>query len=266
MISVQQSNIPIQQVWSVLTGSIRNHNRIFFWVMVMLGLPGSAVAGDMVDPFAGESMAIEQTKADVSLVKAQNELLEEQTKKARFEFMLKNADRLFAAELKKRLEATSPGPAYGSNYPGVALPEPLGKSPIKHSGMAGKLPLMPAKKVATIGSTDWQTLSGPHLIGVLGQTGKERALVRENGKEYQLAVGQVVPGMGELTEVGHGMAVIGGQRYRVDRMPVSDVDRQDINALAKMVMNQSGGAGGAMISSPLPDRAMTGIPPAAFNP
>lgn len=232
-------------------------------------MPGIGMAESDVDPFNGESVSIEQTRAEVSLVRAQNELLGEQTKKARAEFMLKNGDRIFAAELKKQLDAAGGGRFYGGAYPGVALPEPVRKP------MAVQLPRI-AKKRAVVPPRDIKAMqlpvpghTGVHFLGTYDQSGQRLALISQNGQLYRAAVGQNVPGIGMVSSLDNGAAVIGGAQYRTDALPVSDVDRQDISVLAKMAMRQSGAGGGVPVGFATAQTASPsspGIPPAVFNP
>ena len=215
-----------------------------------------------IDPFSGQSMAIEQTKSMVELTKMQNSLLEEQAKKAKSEFMLQNADRIFAAELKKQLgQASGPGmggrQGYAAEYPSTRFPEPAAasKKPAKSKKSADIV--APPPVIAA-----YAPPSGPALLGIL-QRGSNRVAMIESGGEIVYAkVGDAVPGLGKVEQLADKSALIGGRVIAVEPVPVSNIDHQDIKALAAAGLNGLGGTGG------VPPAAMqsgfAGMPAASF--
>ncbi len=256
--------------WSAMT-NVGTHKPgiLLAGAMWLVCIPGIAMAESDVDPFNGESVSIEQTRTEVSLVRAQNELLAEQTKKARAEFMLKNGDRIFAAELKKQLDMAGGGRFYGGAYPGAALPDPVQKPlPARLPPIAKKHVIAPVSDVKLMHFPIPDDI-GVHFLGTYDQSGQRQALISQNGKVYRAAVGQDVPGVGIVSSLDNGSAVIGGTRYQTTVLPVSDVDRQDISVLARMAMRQSGAGGGVPAGFETAQSASppsSGIPPASFNP
>ena len=214
-----------------------------------------------IDPFNGQSLAIEQTKSMVELTKMQNSLLEEQTKKAKAEFMLQNADRIFAAELKKQLgQAGGAGmggrQGYATEYPATRFPEPVAAS--KKTGKDKKNVdiVAPPPVIAA-----YVPPSGPALLGIL-QHGSNRVAMIESGDEIVYArIGDAVPGLGKVEQIADRSALIGGRVMAVESVAVSNVDRQDIKTLAAS-QNGLGGTGG------MPPSAMqsgfAGMPAAGF--
>ncbi len=207
---------------------------------IFVGLAANAALAADIDPFTGQSLAIEQTRAVLELTKQQNALLEEETKKARAEYMLKNADKIFAAELRKQLSANQN--AYGGmGYPAERFPEP---EPPKKSAKKVKLPLldMPVLPVAPSRPT------GPALIGVMQRNGARVALVQNGAETVYAKVGDEIPGMGRVSVIGEHAAIIGGRELAVEPQAIANADPQDISQLAKAAINPGGPTG--MLSSP----------------
>lgn len=213
--------------------------------------PLTSTAAD-IDPFTGQTLAIEQTRAVLELTKAQNSLLEEQTKKARAEFMLRNADRIFAAELRRQLDQASgrASAGYAGGYPAVRFPGPEAVSPnAKKRTDALPAPVFPAADVVTRPPVS----SGPHLIGILQRNDGKQVVVEASGQVSYARVGEHAPGLGVVESIGAASARIGGRDISIGSVSVDDVDKQDVRALAGRALNPAGGSGG------LP-------PPAGMNP
>lgn len=213
-------------------------------------LANTAFAAD-IDPFTGQNLAIEQTRAVLELTKQQNALLEEETKKARAEYMLKNADKIFAAELHKEL-STNQNSFGGMNYPAERFPEP---EPPKKSAKKVKLPLldMPVLPAAPSRPT------GPALIGVMQRNGVRVALVQSGAETVYAKVGDDVPGMGRVSVIGEHAAIIGGHVLAVEPQAIANADPQDISQLAKAAINPGGPTG---VMSPMQNNR---INPARFG-
>lgn len=213
-------------------------------------LAASAFAAD-IDPFTGQNMAIEQTRAVLELTKQQNALLEAETKKARAEYMLKNSDKIFAAELRKQL-SVGQNPYGGMNYPAERFPEP--EAP-KKSAKKVKLPLLELPAAAS------QPLrpSGPALIGVMQRNGTRIALVQNGAETVYAKVGDDVPGLGRVSIIGEHAAVIGGRQLHVEAQAIANADPQDISQIAKAAINP--GAPTGVVSSMQNNR----INPARFG-
>ncbi len=213
--------------------------------------PLTSTAAD-IDPFTGQTLAIEQTRAVLELTKAQNSLLEEQTKKARAEFMLRNADRIFAAELRRQLDQASgrAGSGFGGGYPAVRFPgpDPVSRSAKKRTD-ALTAPIFPAANVVTRPSGS----VGPHLIGILQRNDGKQVVVEAAGQVSYVRVGEHASGLGVVESIGTASARIGGRDIGIESLSVDDVDRQDVRMLAGRALNPAGGSGG------LP-------PPAGLNP
>lgn len=203
------------------------------WLLT-LWLPAQA---EDVDPFTGQTLAIEQTRAMVELTKEQNDLLDEQTKKARAEFMLKNSDKVFAAELHKQLEQSNGGGngGYGGGYPTAKFPEPEHgkKHKVSVDIVFPTLPVQPQPAAQP---------SGPRLMGVLQQGGSRVAMIDNMGEVNYAKAGDNVAGLGVVSAIGDSEAMIGGRMFAVQTLAVSDVDKQDIKQLAGQAMNPSGGS------------------------
>lgn len=201
------------------------------WLLT-LWLPAQA---EDVDPFTGQTLAIEQTRAMVELTKEQNDLLDEQTKKAHAEFMLKNSDKVFAAELHKQLEQSNGGGygGYSGGYPTAKFPEPEhGKKNKASKDIAlPMLPVMPQLPAMP---------SGPRLMGVVRQAGSRVAMIDNMGDVIYAKQGDNVAGIGVVSAIGDSQAMIGGRMFAVQALAVSDVDKQDIKQFASQAMNPSG--------------------------
>ncbi|MHB1676070.1 MAG: hypothetical protein ACYCSS_00855 [Sulfuriferula sp.] len=215
-----------------------------------------------IDPFSGQSLVIEQTKALVDLTKEQNSLLEEQTKKAKAEFMLQNADRIFAAELKKQLgQASGAGMGgrqnYAAEYPATRFPEPAAGS--KKAGKGKKTadnavppPVIPA-------------YTPPHshvLLGILRRGSNRVAMIEAGGEIVYAKVGDAVPGLGKVEQIADKSVLIGGTVIAVEPVPVSNIDKQDIKTLAGIGPNGLGGTGGMPPVNM--QSAFAGMPAASF--
>ena len=214
-----------------------------------------------IDPFSGQSLAIEQTRAIVELTKMQNSLLEEQTKKAKAEFMLQNADRIFAAELKKQLAQSGAAGMggrqnYAAEYPATRFPEPAtgskktGKGK-KSAAIAVPPPVIPA----------YTPPRGPVLLGILQRDGSRVAMVESADEIVYAKVGDSVPGLGKVEQIADKSALIGGRVIAVEPVAVSNVDKQDIKALASS-SNGFGGTGGIPPASM--QSGFAGMPAASF--
>ena len=215
-----------------------------------------------IDPFSGQSLAIEQTRAIVELTKMQNNLLEEQTKKAKAEFMLQNADRIFAAELKKQLgQASGAGMGgrqnYAADYPATRFPEPAAGSKKSGKGKKSADIAAPPPVIAA-----YAPPSGPALLGIL-QRGSNRVAMIESGGEIVYAkVGDAVPGLGKVEQIADKSALIGGRVIAVEPVAVSNIDKQDIKTLAASGPNGQGGTGGMPPGSM--QSGFAGMPAASF--
>ncbi len=233
-------------------------------VVVLLLLPGMAGAAADIDPFTGETLVIEQTRASVALTKAQNELLDEQTKKAHAEFMLKNADRIFAAELHKQLSQTNAVSPNGivMNYPDAHFPEPAHQpAPLRKAkqwpdlsaGVPVVEPVVPTRRM------------GLQLLGTLEHGGQHVAILDNNGQSLRVQEGGMVLGYGKVSHIGDGCVTIGDQQYEAQPVTVSNADQQDISTLAKRAMNPMGASGTLPINALSSAGQMTGMPPARFG-
>ncbi|MHB0990136.1 MAG: hypothetical protein ACYC3O_11020 [Burkholderiales bacterium] len=235
--------------------------KLILILSILLIANSLALAAD-IDPFSGQSLAIEQTKAMVELTKMQNNLLEEQTKKAKAEFMLQNADKIFSAELKKQLaQAGGSGMGgrqnYAAEYPATRFPEPAAGSKKagkgkKSADIAVSPPVMPA-----------YTPPRDHvLLGILRRGSNRVAMIESGGEIVYAKVGDAVPGLGKIEQIADKSALIGGRVIAVEPVAVSNIDRQDIKTLAGIGPNGPGGTGG------MPPAAMqsgfAGMPAASF--
>ena len=205
----------------------------------LLGLTVNMALAADIDPFTGQNLAIEQTRAVLELTKQQNALLDEETKKARAEYMLKNSDKIFAAELRKQLSVGQN--AYGGmNYPAERFPEP--EAP-KKSGKKVKLPLLdlpvaPAQAAHPAGSA---------LIGIMQRNGTRMALIQNGAETLYARIGDEVPGLGRVSAIGAHAVVIGGRQLAIESQSIANADPQDISQIAKAAINP-GAPTGAMSS------------------
>ena len=234
--------------------------RILILTILLISNP-LAQAAD-IDPFSGQSLAIEQTRAMVELTKMQNSLLEEQAKKAKAEFMLQNADRIFAAELKKQLgQAGGPGmggrQSYAAEYPSARFPEPAIASKKSAKGKKSAGIVAPPPVIAA-----YAPPSGPSLLGILQRGSNRVAMIESDGEIVYAKIGDAVPGLGKVEQLADKSALIGGRVIAVEPVAVSNIDHQDIKTLAAAGQNGLGGTGG------MPPAAMqsgfAGMPAASF--
>ncbi len=228
-------------------------------IVIAFVLSGSVQAAD-IDPFNGLPLALEQTRVTVELTKAQNSLLEEQTKKAKAEFMLQNADKIFAAELKKQLGQSGGAgmggrQGYAADYPADRFPEPAVKAKKlaktkKSAQIVASLPPVAA----------YVPPSGPQLIGILRRGDSRVAMIESRGEIIYAKVGDQVAGLGRVDQIADRSALIGGAIIAVAQVPVANVDKQDIRTLAGA--GGLGGTGGTPPSSM--QSGFPGIPAASF--
>ena len=228
-------------------------------LVVPLLFAGIAQAAD-IDPYSGQSLAIEQTKATAELTRAQNSLLEEQTKKAKAEFMLQNADKIFAAELKKQLgQASGAGMGgrqnFGADYPSAKFPEP--KWEAKKSAKAKKSAVIaaPPPLVAV-----YVPPSGPELIGIMQRGDSRVAMLAAQGEIIYAKVGDAVPGLGRVEQIADQSVLIGGRVIAVAQVALANIDKQDIKTLSSM--SGAGGYGGT--GGMPPGNMLSGMPAASF--
>lgn len=216
-----------------------------------------------VNPFTGQSAAIEKTKSEVDLAKAQNSLLEEQAKKAKAEFMAKNADKLYSAELRKELAQASgvvgPAPVYGEPAGMPAAHKAPKKKHIEHHKIAKAAPPQVVMPVHY----------GPTLIGFIKRGDARIAMVESGGEVTYARTGESVPGIGTVEQITQDSAVIGGRIMHVEQAPLSNIDKQNIGPK----LANGGGTGGIPPANMMPqlpgmpgfNSAPQGMAPASFS-
>ena len=225
----------------------------------LYGVAGMAHADPAVNPFSGKYTEIEQAKTETELAKAQNALSDEKLKQAKANFMLKNAPKLFAVELRKQMAdsggatsgPTSFGPSRNLDYPSGPLP---GMSSKKHTKTDKKAQADVAPtSVAPVMQT--YVPAGPKLIGVIEQGKVMVAMIDTGGVTVNAKVGDTVSGLGVVRSIS-ASDVVGTERSLAANQAPITVANVDAQVVGKAAMGGTSGRPPAIVlppsTSPIP--------------
>ena len=202
--------------------------------LTLLTVSSAHAEGPSVNPFSGNYVEIERTRANIELTKLQAQLADEQTKKATAEYLLTNSDKIAKSTLAAKTKDTSGGQMPAPFFARGDVPAPLPPDAVPQSRAPAKKPVKEtkAKPAETPVVQAAPVYTGPILVGVM-ERGEDRvAVIQSGGTPVNAKVGTTVPGFGVVKEIGlKSVTSTSGQTLNVrNQVSMASVDRQMVGA------------------------------------